>query len=286
MKWNAVLGFLLILSLSRCGIATYPGQPGFASNNYSRIDMEYLDEAGLFFYEVSYDNRPGGAGVGAIVTKLYPGARTYTSNVRTNADGTLMRAKAQYDGAKVQTISMPKLNQIYVAPDNKVQFLLDYEDSLDEVDDANVAEKGIFNGVPTSLVRLTTRAWDKVSQKFQLLKAATLHRDGSLAYAVTEVSFGTEKWKPAAPVNVETTLALNAVRAELTADLRKELSEFIETKFPKGFKGTAALKVMGATAPLSFRVGVHTMKTAQAAGIKMVSTLSHEDLSAVLGGVQ
>src|SRR5690242_1796241 len=87
---RALFSLTLILGLSRCGIVTYPGQPGMATNNYSKIDAEYLDAAGLFFYEVSYDNRPKGVGVGAIVTKLYPGARTYTSNVRTNADGTLL----------------------------------------------------------------------------------------------------------------------------------------------------------------------------------------------------
>jgi hypothetical protein len=279
---SALCGVWLLFALSGCGIATYPGQPGFASNTYSKIDMEYLDEAGLFVYEVSYDNRPGGAGVGAIVTKLYPGARTYTSNVRTNADGALFRVKAQYDGAQVQMISMPKINQIYVAPDSEIQFIIDYEDSLDEVDDANLAEKKIFTTPSTTFRALAGRAFNRVQQKLQLLRAASVRRDGSLAYTVTEASFGSEVWKPATPIDVETTFSLNAVRASLTPEARKELADFVEAKFPKGFKGNVAMKVKGTSSGLSFKVGVHTIKTAQAAGIKVVSKTSQEEMSRVL----
>lgn len=287
MKSKAVLqtgliGVVLLFSLGRCGIATYPGQPGFSTNSYSKIDMEYLDAAGLFVYETSYDNRPGAAGVGAIVTKLYPGARTYTSNVRTNADGTLFRAKAQYDGAKVQIISMPKINQIYVSPDSEVQFLLDYEDSLDEVDDANVAEKGVFAGTAQALVQMGARAKQRVLDRIQILKAATIKRDGSLTYTVSQVAFGAEVWKPAGSVLVETSLWLNAVRTDLTPDLRKEIADFVEAKFPKGFKGTVALTVNGTTTPLKFQMGLHTLKTAQAAGIKITTKTSQEEMHEVL----
>jgi hypothetical protein len=286
--FRAVTGIGLCLALAHCGVATYPGQPGFATNSYSKIDLEYLDTAGLFFYEVSYDNRAGGAGVGAIVTKLYPGARTYTSNVRTNADGALYRAKGQYDGAKVEMIAMPKINQIYVAPDSEIQFLIDYEDSLDEVDDANVAEKGIFTGAQAFArlgARAMNRAMDRMKQRLQLLKAASLKRDGSLAYAVTEAKFGSEVWKPVATVNLETTFFLNAVRTDLTPEMREELAKFVEAKFPKGFKGEVSLAVKGATAPLKFRLGVHTVKTAQASGIKVISKSSQEEMQEVLASL-
>ncbi len=276
---------LLLVSLSRCGVATYPGQPGFASNNYAKIDMEYLDAAGLFIYEVSYDNRVGGAGVGAIVTKLYPGARTYTSNVRTNADGALFRAKGQYDGAEVQMISMPKLGQIYLAPDSEIQFLIDYENSIDEVDDQNVAEKGIFDGAFSAFAALSTRAKENISRKVQMLKAANITRNGSLAYSVTQASFGKETWKPANAINIETTFMLNAVRTDLTADHRKELADFVEAKFPKGYKGEVSLAVKGASAPLKFRMGVHTIKTAQASGLKVISK-TRQELSEMLAGGQ
>lgn len=282
--YAATLGTLAVLALGGCGIATYPGQPGFTTNNYAKIDIEYLDEAGLFFYEVTYDNRPNGAGVGAIVTKLYPGAKTYTSNLRTNADGTLFRTKTQYDGAKIQMIAMPKLNQISVAPDSEVQFLLDYEDSLDEVDDTNLAEKGIFKAGP-ALARWTTRAYDRLVERIQLLKSATLSRDGSLSYTVTEAKFGAEAFKLSSPVTVKTTFNLNAVKAELTKENRKELAAFLESKFPKGFKGDVELKVKGSATLLTFHLGVHTINTARAAGMNIVSTRSAEEMEQTLASV-
>ena len=70
------LAAFAVVGLSGCGMAVYPGQPGMVTNGYSKIDLENLDAEGLWVYEVVYDNRAGGKGVGAIVTKLYPGAQT------------------------------------------------------------------------------------------------------------------------------------------------------------------------------------------------------------------
>lgn len=260
-----LLSAFLLVSLARCGITQYPGQPGMVSNSYVKIDMEYLDTEGLFFYEASYDNQPGGAGVGAVVTKLYPGAKTYTSNVRTNADGTLFRTKGQYDGAELQTIFMPKLNQLYVAPESKVAFLVSYDYSLDEVDDRNLAEKGIFKGA----ARITERALASLSRRIQWLRAGTLTRSGTLAYTVTAVRFGAEEYVPAAPVTLEASIQGNALRTDLSADARKDLLAFVESRFPKGFEGTVSLTVKGAGKPLSAPLGVHTLKTAEAAGINI-----------------
>ena len=76
-RWVLRSGVYLFLLLgvvmtSGCGIVNYPGQPGMVTNNFNKLDFEYLDEPGLFVYETTYDNRAGGSGVGAVVTKLYP----------------------------------------------------------------------------------------------------------------------------------------------------------------------------------------------------------------------
>ena len=102
IKIVALLGIWASIFLSGCGLVGYPGQAGMATNGYSKIDMEFLDASGLWTYEVSYDNREGGAGVTAIISRLYPGALTYTSNSRSGPDGTHYRHKEPYQGSTVQ----------------------------------------------------------------------------------------------------------------------------------------------------------------------------------------
>ncbi len=270
---RAIEVFLFLLSgilLSGCGISAYPGQPGVVTNNYSKIDMESLQADGLFVYEAIYDNRPGGKGVGAIITKLYPKAQTNTSNVRTNADGTLYRVKAQYDGAEVQMIAIPSLGQVHMAPNSKVQFLISYKQSLDEVDDKNIAEEHLFKPVKAlaaEAMRIKTFRWD-------LLKAGRLLPNGNLSYEVTALGMDAKQFVPSKPVLVETNLFQNSLRTNLTIEQRTEALQFLETNFPKGYQGVVKIQLKGATQPFPVRLGIHSVKTAQAAGMQIMKDAS------------
>lgn len=264
------LALLLFPLITACGVVSYPGQPGVVTNGYAKVDMELLEQPGLFVYEVVYDNGPGGQGVGAIVTKLYPGARTYTSNVRTNADGTVYRAKAQYQGAKVEMIAIPALNQIYVAPDSQVQFLIGYETSLDEVDDRNLSEEGIFSG---GLQAKAQGRWHRARQLVDAIRAGTLTKRGRLAYNVVKAEMAGKIFTPSQPVSVETSLTQNAVLTDLSSSTKKEAADFLEANFPKGYRGKVHFHLSNGT-KLTFSVDAHTFKTAVASGKKVIHNLT------------
>src|SRR6476620_10496151 len=114
--WALFNAMAFSLVLSNCAIQNYPGQPGVRTNGFAKIDMETVDESGLWVYEVTYDNSPTGGGVEQIVTKLYPTSYTYTSNVRTNSDGTTYRHKFPDKGARIEMISIPKDGTIIMPP--------------------------------------------------------------------------------------------------------------------------------------------------------------------------
>ena len=260
--------FVLLCLLSACGISSYPGQPGMMTNGYNKIDLENLDAEGLWVYEVTYDNSDTGKGVGSIVTKLFPGAQTYTTNVRTNADGTLYRAKSAYNGAEVQMIANPSLQQIQLSPDSKVQFLIDYYTSLDEIDDKNVAEADIFKPYPIRSP-ISERAWNHLVFITNLIKASTPTRTG-ISYEVTAADFADKKFTPNQPILIETNLTHTGVRSNLTAAAKAELVKFIETNFPKGYKGPVQVHLKGSPLPIEVTFGIHSIKTAAAAGYKIV----------------
>lgn len=270
--------FTLFL-LVGCGIATYPGQPGMVSNNYVKLDLENLEADGLFVYETVYDNRPGGSGVGAIVTKLYPKAQTYTSNVRTNADGTLFRTKAQYDGAEVQMISLPSVQQIHLSPGNKIAMLIDYNVSLDEIDEKNIAEQSIFKPMEAAL---SPRATEYKKMRWDLLRAGNLSPNGNLAYEITALELGQVKFAPAKPVKVETTFFQNAIHSDVTPETKTEFVKFLEANFPKGFKGKLNVHVKGTEQPIAIQIGLNTVKTAEANGYTVAMDASEAMVQEVL----
>lgn len=238
------------------------------TNNYAKIDLENLDAEGLWVYEVVYDNSDGGKGVGAIVTKLFPNAQTYTSNVRTNADGTLYRTKAAYNGAEVQMISLPALNQIHLSPNSKVQFLVDYTTSLDEVDDKNIAESDIFK--PASFVtELSARGNRHRELIWSLIRSARLTRTG-VAYELLSADFADTKFTPSQPIAVEVNLSHSAIHSSLTAESKAELAKFIEKNFPKGYKGPVKLHLKNSPLPVEVTIGIQSIKTAEAAGYKII----------------
>jgi hypothetical protein len=262
----------LLLALSRCGIATYPGQPGVVTNSYSKIDLEYLEEPGLFVYETVYDNRAGGKGVAAIVTKLYPNAKTFTSNVRTNADGTVFRTKTAYKGADVQMIALPATQQVHMSPHHKIALTMGYEASLDEVDDKNIAEEDLFH--PAKM--LSAMGIETKKLRWDLLRAGTLRRNGNLFYEITSIDLGDKTFVPSEPFQLETSLFQNSVKSTISAAVKAEAVQFLEGSFPKGFKGTAGIHVKGQTTAIAMKLSLHTPKTMEASGMRVTMDATPE----------
>jgi len=279
------LFFLLSIGviLSGCGIVTYPGQPGMVSSSFVKIDLEVLEEPGLFVYEAVYDNTSAGTGVSAVITKLYPKAQTYTSNVRTNADGTLFRVKGQYNGADIQMVSMPQQNQVYLNPNHQIVFLLDYESSLDEIDDKNVAEENLFK--PAAFQGLRPQSFETKRMRWELIKASRFLPSGNLGYEVTALSMGGIKYIPSEPIGLETSLAQNAIKTNLTSQIKQEFSHFLETNFPKGYRGQVDFTVKDFNQPLSFKLGVNTLKTAEASGLKIIKDLPESVIRKLKGNL-
>lgn len=255
----------------------YPGQPARVTNGYSKIHLEYLDWEGLWVYEVSYDNRKNGPGVGAIVTKLYPGATKFTSNMRKNVEGTVYRTKTEYENARVQMIAIPKLNQIMIPANSRVWFYVGYSKSLNEVDDRNIAEDKIFSKQhreePISPLTVAEFAF-----RSKIWRAAQFSKDGSITGEVTAVTMGEKKFDFTAPVKVEANLPLDAVKVDLGTQKISSLVSFVESNFKQGYDGLVELSLKGSELPMGLELSVHTAKTAEAAGIKIVKTEREEEL--------
>lgn len=263
-----------LVFLPNCAYLEYPGQPGAVTNGYSKIDYEYLDYDGLWVYEVSYDNTKEGAGVGAIVSKFYPGAQTYTSNARFNEEGTLYRTKGQYDGATVQAIVIPSVKQILMPPKNNVwAFMVSYR-SENEVDDRNIAEEGIFK--PRTHQSNSLGIFQRAARFVKVLKAGRLTRDGSLSYYVSAVEMDGKKLELAEPVHVQTNVFQTAIKSNLTVDAKKAFVQFINNNFPKGFGGDIKIHLKDAPEPLIFQAAVHTLTTAKNVGFKIIERSSDE----------
>jgi len=262
-----VLACLMVIT-SGCGIVLYPGQPGMVSSSYVKLDLEILEEPGLYVYEGIYNNTSNGRGVSAIITKLYPKAQTYTSNVRTNADGTLFKVKAQYNGAEIQMVSMPGENQVYLNPNHHIAFLIDYENSIDEIDEKNVAEESLFKPNPADGLRALS--FETKRLRWEVIKAATFLPSGNLGYEVNAIQMGQTKYVPSAPISLETSLAQNAIRTNLSKEAKQDFIQFLESNFPSGYKGKVQFFVKGTTQPLALHLGVNTLKTAEAGGLKVI----------------
>lgn len=264
-EW-ALLGCLASsLLLSNCAIQTYPGQPGVRTNGFAKIDMETVDESGLWVYEVTYDNSPTGEGVEQIVTKLYPSAYTYTSNVRTNSDGTTYRHKFPYKGGRIEMISIPKDGTIIMPPDSQVQLLVDYDISMDEIDDRNLSEEGLFSR-PQNFVE---RVVEQTRMKWDLLKAGQFI-NGKLHYAIGKVRLAHEELDfGTAPIKLSTTLSQTGVLLNVDAEQKQKMRAFINEKFPKGYQGAVELILTDGTS-FKTHLGLNTIETAKAAGKKVI----------------
>ncbi len=278
-----ILGLFTFLVFTGCGIKIYPGHPGFMTHDYSKIDTEFLSEEGLYVYETSYDNRASGSGVGAIITKLYRGVQTFTSNVRGNDDGTVFRHKAQYDGAEVQMISLPQQGQLILTPNSTIAIIAETEFSLDEVDDQNIAEQNIFNP-PKNLLSPTGLKLKTFA--FRALVAGRLLPSGALSYDVMAVDLGKEKFVPSESIRVETNFFQNGIRANISKSILSDFVKFLEEKFPQGYKGQIQFHLKGVTKPLHLTLGLHTIKTAEASGITVIRQASTNLVNEVLKKIE
>lgn len=260
------LGFLF---LSGCGIYYYPGQPGMVSDGYVKIDLEELDAwDGLYVYEASYDNREGGTGVGAIVTKLYPNAQTFTSNVRMNADGTVLKHKSELEGAVTQMISIPSIHQLMLPANSKVGLLLYYYLSLDEVDNRNIAEQEIFTNSPAQM--LSRRGMEAMKTRLALVRAGNLQPSGNLAYTVNAATMEGKTFTPSASVTLEMNLGMNGVHLKNGSQFKGELQKFLEANFPKGYQGPVEFNIEGMKDPMVVSLGLMTPVTAKMAGYTVI----------------
>jgi len=266
--WKHIFLALSFFILSGCGVVLYPGQPGMVSSSFVKLDLEILEEPGLYVYEAVYDNTSSGQGVSAVITKLYPKAQTYTTNVRTNADGTLFRVKAQYNGAEIQMVSMPQQNQVYLNPGHQIAFLIDYENSIDEIDDKNIAEENLFK--PSMPGSLRPISFETKRMKWQLIKAARFLTNGNLGYELTALQMGQAKFVPSQSISLETSLAQNAIKTTLSPEMKQEFAQFLESNFPRGYRGKVDFYVKDSLNPISFNLGVNTLKTAEANGLKVI----------------
>ncbi len=263
-RWGLLGSMAMSLLLSSCGIQNYPGQPGVRTNGFAKLDLETVDESGLWVYEVSYDNSATGDGVEQVVTKLYPNAQTYTSNVRTNSDGTTFRHKFPYKGAKVQMISIPKDGTIILPPDSEVVVLVDYDMSMDEVDDRNLSEEGLFTrpAFAEKMLEQTRKRWN-------LLKAGEF-ANGKLNYSIGRVRMNKEELDFSQdPIKLSTTLSQTGILMNLSSMHKEKIRSFINEKFPKGYLGDVELVFVDGTS-FKVNVGLNTIETAKASGKKIV----------------
>ncbi|MCB0404604.1 MAG: hypothetical protein KDD51_07435 [Bdellovibrionales bacterium] len=269
---------VFLLLLAGCGISQYPGQPGVLTDKHSKLDFETLAGDGLYVYEATYDNRRNGTGMGAIVTKYYPGALTYTSSTRTNADGTLYRAKGAYNGARVEMISLPQQNQILLPPESTVLLFAEYDLSVDEVDSQNLAEADLFT---PSWQRLSEVAKRAAQMKLAWLKAAELGERAALQYRISKIRMGEVDYVPSSSLLLQSPFAQNGVQVQPKREQILEFVDFFEGNFPKGYKGKIQFQLDGGKM-LGLTMGLHTRKTAQAAGVQVEESSTQEALEAVL----
>jgi hypothetical protein len=269
-----------------CGIRGYPGQPGVVTDQFSKLSEEMLDESGLFFYETTYDNRPGGKGVQSVVTKLYPGARTFTSNIRTNSDGSKYQVKGEYKGAVVQMISLPPTHEVILPPGSKVQVIVDYSLSMDEIDVRNASEESLFSGALARglkpMTSLSQSALKSMGTRLSLFRAGRLDRLGSLNYQVTAVDLNGQIYTPAKPILVQTDLTQAGVRTSLTEAEKQAFVSFLESRFPKGYQGEIRFQLAGSSEPISYPVRLNTPKTLSAAGTHVTLNASAEQIRQAL----
>lgn len=261
------------VGLTSCGIATYPGQPGVKTNGQSRLDYEVLDEDGLWIYEASYDNSAAGGGVDSITTRLFSGVYTYSSNARTNADGTYYRHKLPYRGSTIQMISFPQKGEVYVPDDSKVQLMVDYDISMNEIDDRNLNEENIFQASQT----VFKSAIKNVEWRFDTLRKAKFDTEGGLSYSISSLRFSNKNFTPKRDFTVKTNLVQNGITVALDPKDKARLVDFLDQNFPEGFDGKLTAKVNG-NQTITKKVKINTLNSLAAQGVHVIATADIEKI--------
>jgi len=235
------------------------------TKDFSKIDHESLDEFGLWMINVTYDNTKEGKGTSAIMTYLFRGAQTYTSNVRTNADGTIYRFKNNPKGASLQAIALPQQNTVIVPEDSIVIMFGGIEISLDEVDDSNLAEQNVFS---RSFAQ-SKKAYQFAKTRYQWMKAGSFNAHGHLDYEIESATLGDKVLKFVKPIFVSTNVIGTSSSNSIDGSVRKQIMDFVETHFPKGFSGKARLQLKGQDELIDFPLKLNTLKTLQESGVSV-----------------
>lgn len=277
MKLLPFLAGLIAILATGCGIELYPGQPNVRTDNFAKIDYEIVDDLGLWVYETSYDNTYEAAGVSAVITKLYPGYKHGTSSTRQNEHGTVYRHKSDYEGAEIQMISLPNIEQIIIPRGSQVFAAISFEVSNDEIDHNNVIEGSRWAQKMTDLVTSLSNAAAKIKKfRWGLIKAAQMSANGDLNYEVTALQIGDRKFIPSESVSVTTNLSQSYVRVDLNDKLKTEFVQFFDKHFPTGYKGDVGIHLAEKhnAQPLNIKVGINTIHSLKKQGKKVVENAS------------
>lgn len=230
----------LTLFLSHCAVAKYPGQPGVRTNGFSQIEREFIDVDGLWTFEVVYDNSEGGPGHIATITKLYPEAKTFTSNARSNGHGSFYRHKYPYRGAEIQAIYLAKTDQMIIPAGSKVITIVDAKLSVNEIDDRNINEEGIFTDWPQMPKAVDLSG---VKADLAMLRAGTLTAAGTLGYNLAALALGKQKFSFAKPVYVEASLYQQGLATSLSRADKAALLSWFNGSFPTGYEGDVTFEL-------------------------------------------
>lgn len=254
----------LIFALTGCAIGQYPGQPGVKTNGSATLDKEILDDDGLWIYETTYDNSEKGDGVTSVVTKLFENVYTYSSNARSNGHGTFYKHKLPYNGSKIQSIYLPKLDELIIPPESKVVIILGLELSETEIDDRNISEENIFN----RLSPLSSKALQSLQSNFEILKAGELGKSGSLLYKIKDIILKDKKYSFEEIPTINTSIFQNGLTIDLDQNEKKELKNWFESEFPGGYKGAVKV-VLKNDKVISKYISINTLETLKKSGKKI-----------------
>lgn len=251
-----LLGALVAL-LSHCAVAKYPGQPGVRTNGFAQIEREFIDADGLWTYEVVYDNSIGGRGHIASITKLYPGAKTFTSNARSNGHGSFYRHKYPYEGAQIQAIYLAKTDRMIIPEGSKVVSIIDAKLSVNEIDDRNINEEGIFGTLPErpKVVNLSN-----IKSDLAMLRSGTLSAAGTLSYNLAALHLGDQQFRFDTPVYIEASIYQQGLATSLSRAAKAALLSWFNEKFATGYEGDVTFELTSGQ-KISRRIKLNTFAT-------------------------
>jgi hypothetical protein len=143
--------------------------------------------------------------------------------------------------------------------------MVEYDISMDEIDDRNLSEEGLFSR-PQSYIE---RVAEQTRMKWDILRAGQF-MSGKLHYAIGKVRLANEELDfGTAPIKLSTTLSQTGVLVNVSAEQKQKMRAFINEKFPKGYQGAVELILIDGTS-FKTHLGLNTLETARAAGKKVI----------------